>query len=342
MPKKSAKNNKKKSVRRSRKTKDKKDKKEITKDKKEITKDKDFIKWYISCLNKQLNNKEINQPLKSLKSTAFINWWQHILTTTPNLLWINTPYLALIFYKTDAGYILINNTLRGRELDKYFIDIYKNTISCFNMDKIRIINLIDKGLNDKQKGMQVFRGIRKEQNKGFNIDNNTSYKELGYSSTSTDFCVSRKFIGECCILSFEIPSNLLSVDYKDITRSFLDDEKEILLERNIIYYIGNSMTINSVVFYPCVLTKIGEELDQNSLLFRMKKQEDYLNYFKDIEFLKSKSGTPEEILTILENNSPYKHGNFIFNFDVNYSSLCLDEKMKPLVYELALKKYPKI
>jgi hypothetical protein len=235
--------------------------------------------------------------------------------------WINTINIALAVYQTDIGFYAINNYLR------------KNPFGSNH-----IIKLIDKGMNNKQKGIQVFRGVRPSEN--FKIEPLKSYGEYGYSSVSPNFCSAVKFSNRenCCVLSFEITNDILSYDYKNSLYAFHSDEEEILIQRNIVYHIGEPVIINEMLFYPCVVTKMD---NSDKLKKLIDKQTKSITKFRDIDYNKTKSGSAEEILDNLEKNNPYPYSPLLVNLDLYYNNLCLDKKMYKEVEKLAKDKYGK-
>ena len=234
--------------------------------------------------------------------------------------WINNSNIALAVYQTDIGYKALNTYLR------------KNPFSSSD----HIVNLIDKGMNNKQKGIQVFRGIRQSDN--FRIAPFTSYGEYGYSSVSPNFCSAVKFSrGDCCVLSFEISKDILSYDYKDNPYKFFSNEQEILVQRNIVYHIGEPVIINQTMFYPCVVIKMENTSKLKKLI---DKQSEFLRNFS-VDYNKIKSGSAEEILENLEKNRPYQFLPLLPNLESSYDNLCLDKKMYAEVEKLAKEKYKK-
>jgi len=126
-------------------------------------------------------------------------------------------------------------------------------------------------MNNKQKGMQVFRGIKPSET--FKIEPLKSYEECGYSSVSQNFCSASQFSNRknCCVLSFEIPKDILSYDYKNNPYQFLSEEEEILVQRNILYHVGEPVIVNEMLFYPCIITKKMKETDKLKKLIEINK-----------------------------------------------------------------------
>ena len=242
------------------------------------------------------------------------------LRTGGDMKWINTSNIALTVYKTDIGFYNINNYLR------------KNP---FVSD--HVIDLIDKGMNNKQKGVQVFRGIRPTET--FKIEPLKSYKEYGYSSVSRNFCSAFHFSNgkNCCVLSFEIPKDILSYDYKNNPYQFLSEEEEILVQRNIVYHIGEPVIVNEMLFYPCVITNMKETGKLKKL---MDKQSEFIKNFR-VNYNKTKSGSAQEILENLEKNRSTPFLPLLTNLEYFYHELCLDKKMYNQVKKLAKEKYEK-
>lgn len=274
-----------------------------------------------------------------IKNTNFELWLRYNLKNAQNLNWVDNNNYALAFYKTDVGYWTLNNYLRNIQTkppqDPIYINIYDIVISG---GASHIITFIDESMNNKQTGLQVFRGIRRD--KKFNIEPGSSYLEPSYSSTTTNFCIAKGFINNnCCILSFRMPDNILSYDFKNNPQNFHSQEDEILIQRNIVYHIGNPHIINDVYFYPCVITHT-QNIDPKYIQSDLKKQSDFLVNFKQ-EYKRLKSGTAQEILENLEKNRKYTFAPLLPNFDGDYNALCLDNTMKEQVYELAKKKYGK-
>jgi hypothetical protein len=284
-----------------------------------------------------LEQPEINW--EEMKNTNFEMWFRYNLQNEKNLEWIDKNNYAFTFYKTDVGYWILNNYLRNIEVKPpldmpTYINIYKIVQSG---GASNIIKFIDESMDNKQTGMQVFRGIKRDKN--FDIEPGNSYIERSYSSTTSNFCIAKSFINSnCCILSFRIPDNILSYDFKNNPQDFYSQEEEILIERNIVYHIGNPLIINDVYFYPCVISHINS--NENLVKSELENQYNYLKYFKQ-EYKRLKSGTAQEILENLEKNRKYTFAPLLPNFDGDYNSLCLDNTMKSQVYELAKKKYKK-
>lgn len=288
---------------------------------------------YCTFMFNPVNNNKLNIWFKKVlkkfpqyikfekdKSYAFEYWFRYMLREHPDLNWIDNKNYALLFYQTDNGYRLINKALR--EFNK------ENRIN-------RIVSIIDKSLNKEQSGSQVFRGII--QSSEFKFSPYSTYREYGYSSTSLNFCSAIKFLYEksCCVLSFKITNDILSYNYDNSPYGFFSEEKEILVQRNINYFLGHPLIINDIVFYPCVVSKIGKKVSKEEIKKLMNEQMEFLINFRD----KQNIETPEEILKNLEENRLYKFLPLLVNFDFDYDWLCLNKKMKDKVYELAKKKY---
>jgi hypothetical protein len=286
---------------------------------------------------KRLASKEPEINLDEMKKRNFEVWFRYHLKNMENLDWIDNSDYALSFYKTDVGAYILNNYLRNIQITPPKDSVYINIHNIFlSGGAYNVIKYIDESMNNNQKGVQVFRGIRNDKN--FNLRTGGSYIEESYSSVTTNFCVANKFINKkCCILSLRIPDNILSYDFKNSDQQFHSNEDEILIEKNIVYHIGNPSIINDVCFYPCVITR-KENIDPKYIDLELKKQNDFLIDFKK-EYKRLKSGTAEEILENLEKNRLYKFLPLLPNFDGDYNRLCLDNTMKEQVYELVKKKY---
>jgi len=265
----------------------------------------------------------------------------------PHLDWITTKNLALSFYKSDLGYVVINNHLRQIKIEQYiknkglkendYIKEYIKTVNTLSKKVDKTINLIDKSMNKKQSGTQVFRGLQKVP--GFSpFDSEKIYREMSYSSTSLNFCQSWRFMdrkSKCCVLSFKIPDNIKSFDFKDIGGGKDESgEEEILIQRDIIYHIGESITIGGVKFYSCVITP-DKDVKDVEVKLGLEKQLDYLRIFKN-DYQKIRGKTPEEIMKYFDKNKP-SYSNTIHTFDYSYAELCLDTDLKDKVKSL---KYP--
>lgn len=296
---------------------------------------------------------EVKILTKKLNDAQIVNHYS--LKKLPHLDWITNKNLALSFYKTDLGYLVINNYLRQIKIEQFLENIMKkdedekyeenkeyvktlNTLS----DKVdKVIHLIDKSMNKKQSGTQVFRGLK--QIPIFSpIDSGKIYKEMSYSSTSLDFCQSWKFMDQkskCCVLSFKIPDNIKSIDYKDIGEGKDESgEDEILIQRYITYHIGESIIIGGVKFYSCVITPSKEDI--KDVKYDLEKQLDYLRFFKS-EYERIRGRNLEEIMEYYDKNKPNYLSRYvsIVNFDHYYRDLCLDNDFKDKVLSLLKVKY---
>jgi hypothetical protein len=296
-----------------------------------ISNEKELTTDELSDLNFLLETKKLSNPLsekgeKYLKKMDYNSWFYYKMKQFPNLEWIENSEDALTLYKSNYGYKLINLFLRGSK--PINIPVSKKQIK-------KIISLIDQSLNKNQKNMTVFRGVR--PNELFNVVPNSIYEEDGYSSTSTNFCVSVKFSPLCCILCFEIPKDITSYDFSghNLTK-FMADEKEILLEKGIVYHIGEPMVIKNSTYYPCVITKSGKPYIEKTIKNKLKKQNEYLQEFRSLQMVEK---TPTQILEMMEKEFGVKMKENYFQFFPEYWSLCLDREKIDDVYELYLQKY---
>jgi hypothetical protein len=229
---------------------------------------------------------------------------------------------SLSFYQGD-GYQNINKLLRIPDKDTLFNHIKK----------------IDKTLTNKHEGETVYRGIpnlstllKSTTEAGFNH----TFIDHGYSSTTTNFCKSYSFLkaGTCCILAFTIPKGVkgFSFNEKDKTDFKNMNEDEILLERNLQYFLTEPVVINKLTVYPCIVKKyipnVSEEDIKNALLVK-----ENLVKMKDEIPKQTEDYIVDQIIEWID-KQPLKSTEK-WNFDYAFQYLCLlDKSKKDKVYEL--------
>jgi hypothetical protein len=130
---------------------------------------------------------------------------------------------SIEYYKNDDwGYKIINDYLRqeSKRLDKKIEKHIEN------------IDLFVVNLKSEIEPLTLYRGFRPF----FNVDNTTSFVNLGYSSCSTDMDVALRFSGiERYILQFELPKDVLFYKYDDKNTWLV--ENEYLLQRGLEFSI---------------------------------------------------------------------------------------------------------
>ena len=226
---------------------------------------------------------------------------------------------SLSFYQGN-GYLKINKFFRDfQDLDK----IIKHT------------KRIDNVLTTKHVGKTVYRGISNlsalldiTSEAGFDH----TFIDHGYSSTSTDFCKAVRFTeNSCCVLSFSIPEGIKGFHFsEDENNDFMKmKEDEILLERNLQYFLSEPVLINGIKVYPCIVKKyipnVSDKDMENALL--VKKQ--LVKISQDIP-----KQTEKDILDQILTEIGVKDKSQ-WQFDNAYRSLCLlDKSKKDKVYQL--------
>ena len=133
---------------------------------------------------------------------------------------------SIEYYKNDEwGYKIINDYLR------YESNVKSYTKPNPQIEKhIQNIDLFT--VNSVTEPITLYRGFRSF----FDIDNTTSFVNLGYSSCSTDMDVALRFSGlERYILQFELPKDVQFYKYDDKNTWLV--EKEYLLQRGLEFTI---------------------------------------------------------------------------------------------------------
>jgi len=109
-------------------------------------------------------------------------------------------------------------------------------------------------------GIRVYRGIKDfkkliETNKE---NCNNCIIDLGFSSTTTNYNITKNFIGEdmCCILSFYIPDDIKFYPYLLLHEGILqdqEDEQEIILETSLKFTVlPDSISTNTNIYNTTV------------------------------------------------------------------------------------------
>lgn len=234
-----------------------------------------------------------------------------------------TEIKSLTFYQGD-GHKKINKLLRD------FGD--RDTL----LDHIK---KIDKTLSDKYEGETVYRGIpnltgllNKTTEAGFDH----TFIDHGYSSTTTNFCKSYYFLNEdlCCILAFSIPKGVKGFSFNEKEKTDFRNmkEDEILLERNLQYFLTEPIVINKLTVYPCIVKKYIPNVSEKDMRNALLLTENLVKMKNDI----SKQTEDYIVDQIVEwiDQQPIKSKEK-WHFDIAYDNLCLlDKSKKDKVYQL--------
>ena len=162
---------------------------------------------------------------------------------------------SLLHYKED-GYLDINHFLRSTpiavpldlnesKINKYISDlkIKKDDYKTHVKKQLEHIKNIDSYMNYHPSNKTFYRGFS-HMGDTFSklLKEGGSLISKNYSSISYDKEIPKNFINEnvgCCVLSFKIPMDIKSFDFEPLEKKHkhLENEKEILLERNIEFEI---------------------------------------------------------------------------------------------------------
>jgi uncharacterized protein YbcC (UPF0753/DUF2309 family) len=162
---------------------------------------------------------------------------------------------SLLYYKED-GYLDINNFLRttpitvpknlnSTKINKHIKDlkIKKNDYKEYVEKQLNHIKNIDSYMTYTPYSKTFYRGFS-HMNDTFDklLKEGGSLISKNYSSVSYDKNIPKNFINEnvgCCLLSFKIPMDIKSFDFEPLEKKHkhLEQEKEVLLERNIEFEI---------------------------------------------------------------------------------------------------------
>jgi hypothetical protein len=119
-------------------------------------------------------------------------------------------------------------------------------------------------MNYSNTGRLVYRGIGKEYLQ-------TKFLERAFSSTTTDIKIAKRFAlkgcpsrSHCYILMITIPNTVASYKYTSI----LDDESEIILQRNIMYeFIGLPFLQDGFMVQHCMISPNDKYIDKPTPYF---------------------------------------------------------------------------
>lgn len=152
---------------------------------------------------------------------------------------------SLLNYK-GIKYGEINNLLRNGSIPS---EKSKMTPAMLKDPTIRDILNIDSVMknDNSMKNKLLYRGVH-----GLTIQNEGVLVNKAYSSSSTDIDVSMDFIeGNCCIIAFEIPSEITFFPFNILGR---DNESEYLINRNTQFVeFRHTNTYKGVRVYSCIL-----------------------------------------------------------------------------------------
>ena len=232
---------------------------------------------------------------------------------------------SLTFYQGN-GYMKINKFLRDYQDKDKIVDHIKR---------------IDHSLSNKHEGKTVYRGVPNLVlllNKTLEAGFDHTFIDHGYSSTTTNLCKTYNFLNNdtCCVLSFSIPKGVKGFSFtEDEKTDFMEmKEDEILLERNLQYFLTEPVLLNGMKVYPCIVKKYIPNVTDKDMENAIRVKNELVKIKDDIPTQTEKYILDQIIAWISKQKDNIKEK---WQFENAYRNLCLlDKSKKDKVYQLFL------